>query len=434
MASLLIKNGRLIDPANGIDGAYDLLVKDGVVDEVSEHITAEADEVIDASGLWVMPGFIDLHVHLREPGFESKETIATGTRAAAMGGVTTICAMPNTNPVSDNEILITYIKVKAEREGVVNVLPIGAITKGQKGEEFADIGKMAEAGACAISEDGRSVDNAALMQTAMRYSKMFNLPVFDHCEDARLAGTGCMNAGDRAALLGLKGINNASEEVMVSRDIILADSVKAKLHLCHMSTAGSVQLIREAKARGVQVTAEAAPHHFTLCDEDINDYDANYKMNPPLRSAADREAIREALRDNIIEVIATDHAPHHLDDKNCEFGKAANGITGLETSFALGVSELVEGGYLTPSGLVEKMSVNPAKVLGCDKGQLSVGAVADIAIADCNKEYAIDVSNMKSKAKNTPFGGRKVKGKILYTIVGGKVIVENGSLKPEYEL
>lgn len=431
---ILIKGGRLIDPANGIDKVSDLLVKDGKVAEVADSISTKADKVIDAKGLWVMPGLVDLHVHLREPGFENKETIATGTRAAAMGGVTTVCAMPNTNPVTDNEILVSYIKMKAEKEGVVNVLPIGAITKGQKGEELADIGKMAEAGACAISEDGRSVDNASLMMTAMKYSKMFNLPVFDHCEDGRLAGSGSMNAGDRASIMGLKGINNASEEVIVSRDMILADAVKAKIHLCHMSTKGSVQLIREAKARGVDVTAEATPHHFTLCDEDITDYDANFKMNPPLRSKEDRAAIIEALRDNTIEVIATDHAPHHIDDKNCEFEKAANGITGLETSFALGVSELVEKGILSPSQLVEKMSSNPAKILGMSNiGQLGVGADADIAIADCTNEYTIDVSKMKSKGKNTPFGGRKVKGKMLYTIVGGKVIVEGGELLPEYE-
>lgn len=427
MADLLIKNGRVIDPQNNIDGVMDILVKDGIISKVESNIEDNADRVIDAEGLWVMPGLIDLHVHLREPGYENKETIATGTRAGAMGGFTTICPMPNTNPVTDNEILILYVKMKAEKEGVINVLPIGAITKGQKGEELADIGRMAKAGACAISEDGRSVDNPSLMKNAMRYSKMFNLPIFDHCEEIRLA-KGSMNAGDRASLLGLKGIGNDSEDVMVAREIILAKATGAQLHLCHMSTKGSVELIRQAKADGVNVTAEAAPHHFTLCDEDITEYDANYKMNPPLRSREDRDAIVGAIKDGTIDCIATDHAPHHIDDKNCEFEKAANGIIGLETSFALTNTELVEKGVLTPTGLVEKMSSNPAKILGINKGNLSVGTVGDIAIADPSKEYEIDVSKMVSKAKNTPFGGRKVKGQVLYTIVAGEIVVDNGIL------
>lgn len=428
MSSLIIKNGRVIDPANKIDGIMDVLVCDGVIKAVAESINEKADKVIDAKGCWVTPGFIDLHVHLREPGFERKETIATGTRSGAMGGFTTICAMPNTNPVTDNEILVEYVKLKAEREGVINVLPIGAITKGQKGEELAEIGKMAQVGACAISEDGKSVANPSLMKTALKYAKMFDLPVFDHCEEITLA-KGCMNAGDRASIMGLKGISNDSEELIVSRDMILADSVNAKIHLCHISTAGSVELIKQAKKRGISVTAEATPHHFTLCDEDIVDYDANFKMNPPLRSRKDLEAIRQALKDNVIEVIATDHAPHHVDEKNCEFEKAANGIIGLETSFALGVTELVHKGVLTPGELIEKMSYNPAKILNCDKGTLSCGAVADITISNPDTEYIINVDEMVSKAKNTPFGGRTVKGKVLYTIVNGKVVVEKGKLK-----
>lgn len=427
MADLLIKGGRVIDPANNIDDVIDIYVNNGIIERVEKNIDADADNIIDAQGKWVMPGFIDLHVHLREPGYENKETIATGTRAGAMGGFTTICPMPNTNPVTDNEIMISYVKMKAEKDGVINVLPIGAITKGQNGEELADIGRMAKAGACAISEDGKSVDNPSLMKNAMRYSKMFNLPVFDHCEEIRLA-KGSMNAGDQAALLGLKGIGNDSEEVMVSREIILAQATGARLHLCHMSTAGSVELIRQAKAKGLHVTAEAAPHHFTLCDEDITDYDANFKMNPPLRSKADRTAIIAALGDGTIDCIATDHAPHHVDDKNCEFEKAANGIIGLETSFALSNTELVEKGVLTPFKLVEKMSTNPAKILGINKGNLGKGTVADITVADPDAEYEIDVNSMVSKAKNTPFGGRKVKGRVLYTIVGGEIVVDNGIL------
>lgn len=430
MSSLLIKNGRVIDPANKIDAVMDVLVSDGIIKTVAENINENADKVINAHGCWVTPGFIDLHVHLREPGFERKETIATGTRSGAIGGFTTICAMPNTNPVTDNEILVEYIKLKAEREGVINVLPIGAITKGQKGEELAEIGKMAKVGACAISEDGKSVENPSLMKTALKYAKMFDLPVFDHCEEITLA-KGCMNAGDRASILGLKGISNDSEELIVSRDMILADSVNAKIHLCHISTAGSVELIKQAKARGVQVTAEATPHHFTLCDEDLVDYDANYKMNPPLRSREDLEAIRQALKDNVIEVIATDHAPHHIDEKNCEFEKAANGIIGLETSFALGVTELVNKNVLTPYELIEKMAYNPAKILNSLKGNLSCGSVADITISNPDMEYVINVDEMVSKAKNTPFGGKTVKGKVLYTIVNGKIVVENGKLKED---
>ena len=426
MSSILIKKGRLIDPANGVDAVKDILVKDGKVAEISDNIEENADKVIDATGLVVMPGLIDLHVHFRDPGYENKETIATGSRAAAMGGFTTVCTMPNTNPVTDNAIMIEYA-LSPKRDAVVNVLPIGAITKGQKGEELADIGQMAAAGACAISEDGRSVDDPALMKNAMRYSKMFDLPIFDHCEEIRLA-KGSMNAGERASILGLKGIGDDSEEVMVSRDIILAKATGAKLHICHISTEGSVEQVRNAKKMGLPVTAEAAPHHFTLCDEDITDYDSNYKMNPPLRSRRDLEVIRQALKDNTIEVIATDHAPHHIDDKNCEFEKAANGIIGLETSFALSYTELVDRGLISLNDMVAKMTANPARVLGSDKGQLRVGSAADIAIADIDNKYTIDVNTMVSKAKNTPFGGREVKGKVLYTICGGEVVVENGKL------
>lgn len=432
--NILIKNGRIIDPVNGIDEICDLFICENIIKKVSKNIDEKADKIIDAKDCWVTPGLIDLHVHLREPGFEHKETIATGTRSAAAGGFTTICCMPNTKPVIDNEILVEYIYMKAAREGVVNVLPIGSITKGQKGEELSDIGKMASVGACAISEDGKSVDNASVMKTALKYANMFNLPVFSHCEDINLVGKGCMNAGEKASLLGLKGISDDSEEVIVSRDIILADSVKAKLHLCHMSTKGCVEIIRQAKERGINVTAEVTPHHFTLTEDDIIDYDSNYKMNPPLRTKEDVEALKQGLKDNIIEVIATDHAPHHIDEKNCEFEKAANGIIGLETAVALSITELVDKNILTPSQLIEKMSVNPAKILNIDKGSLSVGKIADITIINPEKKYKINADEFVSKAKNSPFGAREVKGKVEYTIVNGKIIVENGSLKGEYIL
>ncbi len=431
---ILIKNGRVIDPANNIDDIMDVFISGDTIKKVEKNIDENAEKIIDASGKWVVPGLIDLHVHLREPGYEHKETIATGTRSAAVGGFTAVCCMPNTKPVADNEILIEYIKLKAEREGVVKVLPIGAITKNQQGEELADIGKMAAVGACAISEDGHSVKNAALMKTALKYASMFNLPIFDHCEDADLAGKGIINAGEKASLLGLKGISNDSEEVIVSRDIILAGSVNAKLHLCHISTKGSVELIREAKKRGINVTAEVTPHHFTLTQDDIEDYDSNFKMNPPLRTAEDVQALKQALRDNIIQAIATDHAPHHTDEKNCELERAANGIIGLETSLALSITELVDKGILTPMQLIEKMSLNPAKILGNDMGTLTVGSKADITVIDAETEYNIDVSKFVSKAKNSPFGGRKVKGRAVYTIVDGRIIVENAKLKEEFTL
>lgn len=425
---ILIKNGRLINPATGIDEVMDVLVNDSIVEKIEKNINDDANKIIDADKCWVTPGFIDVHVHLRDPGYEYKETIATGTRAAAKGGFTTICCMPNTSPVTDSEIMVEYIKMKAARDGVVNVLPIGSITKGQSGEELANIGQMANAGACAISEDGKSVLSSGLLKTAMKYAKMFNIPVLSHCEDMSLVGGGSMNAGAASQLLGLKGISNDSEEVIVARDIILARSTNSKLHICHVSTKGSIQLLREAHARGESVTAEICPHHFTLTDEAVMDYDGNTKMNPPLRSAEDVLALKEALKDGTVGIIATDHAPHSLDEKNCEYEKAAFGIVGLETALHLGIKVLVGEGWLTPSQLIEKMTINPAKMLGIDKGSIEVGKVADITIIDPEAEYKVDVSKFASKSKNSPFDGYEVKGKIEYTIVGGKVVVEKGEL------
>ncbi len=425
---LLIQNGQVIDPASQTNEIMDILVEDGIISKMEKNITEKADKVIDASGNWVTPGFIDVHVHLREPGYEYKETIATGTRSAAKGGFTTICPMPNTNPVCDSDIMVEYIKLKAEREGIVHVLPIGAITKGQKGEELSNIGKMAKAGACAISEDGKSVPSSGLLKTAMKYAKMFEIPVLSHCEDIALVAGGSMNAGASAQLLGLKGISNDSEEVIVARDIILAKSTNSKLHICHMSTKGSVELLCQAKQAGQNVTAEATPHHFTLSDDFITDYDGNTKMNPPLRSKEDVLAIRQALKDNIIEIIATDHAPHSIDEKNCEYEKVAFGIVGLETALPLGITVLVEEGWLTPLELIAKMTWNPAKMLGIDKGTLTIGKAADITIINPTETYQIAPASFASKSKNTPFGGFEVKGKVLYTIVDGNIVVENGEL------
>lgn len=428
---LLIQNGQVIDPASQTNEILDILVENGIIVKIAKNIMDEADKVIDATGDWVTPGFIDVHVHLREPGYEYKETIATGTRSAAKGGFTTICPMPNTNPVCDSDIMVEYIKLKAEREGIVHVLPIGAITKGQKGEELSNIGKMAKAGACAISEDGKSVSSSGLLKTAMKYAKMFDIPVLSHCEDIALVSGGCMNAGSTAQLLGLKGISNDSEEVIVARDMILAKSTDSKLHICHMSTKGSVELLRQAKLSGQNVTAEATPHHFTLSDDFITDYDGNTKMNPPLRSKEDVLAIRQALKENIIEIIATDHAPHSIDEKNCEYEKAAFGIVGLETALPLGITVLVEGNWLTPMELIAKMTWNPAKMLGIDKGTLTVGKAADITIINPKESYKIDTSTFVSKSKNSPFEGFDVKGKVLYTIVDGDIVLENGKLVEE---
>lgn len=416
----IIKNGRLINPATNMDQAAEILIEDGVVIKIDGLINDTADEIIDAKDCWVVPGLIDIHVHLREPGYEYKETIETGTKSAAKGGFTTVCPMPNTNPVTDNEIVVEYIKLKASREGAVHVLPIGAITKGQKGEELANIGKMKEAGICAISEDGRSVLNAGLLKKAMTYAKMFDLPVLSHCEDDSLAG-GSMNAGDAATILGMKGIPDEAEELIVARDIILAQKTGVKLHICHVSTVGSAEIIRQAKKTKMGLTAEVTPHHFALNEQAVQIHDSNTKMNPPLRTQKDVDAMKQALKDGTIDIIATDHAPHHLDEKNCEYDKAANGIVGFETAVCLSISELVETGILTPMQLIEKMSYNPAKLLGIDKGNIEIGKMADITIIDPEKEYSIDVNSFASKSKNSPFNGRKVKGQVKYTIVNGEI-------------
>ncbi|MCL1987115.1 MAG: dihydroorotase [Firmicutes bacterium] len=426
---ITIKNGRILDPSNNIDEILDLTIENGVITQLGKNLpTAEDSQVINAQNMWVVPGLIDMHVHLRDPGYRHKETIKTGTKAAAMGGFTTICPMANTNPVTDNEIVVEYILSKAQKEGVVNVLPVGSVTKAMAGQELSAIGEMAAAGICAISEDGKFVENPALLKTAMTYAKMFNLPVLSHCEDPRITGSGQINAGKYAEKIGLKGIIPESEEIAVARDIILAKATKSKLHICHVSTAAALQHIRNAKAANIAVTAEVAPHHFTLHDEDIPPYNANFKMSPPLRSAEDISAIKAALQDGTIDVIATDHAPHHEDDKNCEFEQAQNGIIGLETAVPLSITELIEPKILTPLQWISKLTCNPAKILNLDKGTLTVGKIADVTIINPNIEYTIDKQKFVSLSKNTPFDGRKTKGKALYTIVAGKIIVNAGEL------
>ncbi|HKL79520.1 MAG TPA: dihydroorotase [Mobilitalea sp.] len=421
----LIKNGYILDPASGTEGRYDVLIEDDRIKKIGLNIHMEETgclTIIDAEGSYVMPGFIDLHVHLREPGFEYKETILTGSMAAAAGGFTTICPMPNTKPVMDNVDTLRLFQEKAKKEGVVNILPIGAVTIGQNGLTLMDIKAMAEIGAVALSEDGKSVMDTALYAKGMRIAAECKLPIFAHCEDKSLVGNGVINAGLKAEELGLPGISNAVEDIIVARDILLAKETGVRLHLCHCSTRDSVKLIAFAKKEGLKVTGEVCPHHFTLSDEDIPGDNPDYKMNPPLRNLQDVIALKEALRDGIIDVIATDHAPHSEEEKSGSFLNSPFGIVGLETAFALTMTELVKPGFLTPGQMVEKLSMNPAGILGIDKGSIGEGCIADIVIADPNSEYVIDRNSFYSKGSNTPFHGKKVSGRVLYTLVTGKIV------------
>lgn len=423
--SILIKGGRIIDPSRKFDKVGNILIEKGTVksypDDIKKLEKHSDVKVIDASGKIVCPGLVDLHVHLREPGYEHKETIRTGCESAAAGGFTSIVCMPNTNPINDNASVTEYIMLKARTEGIVNVFPLGAITKGEKGETLAQIGEMYEAGCVGVSDDGMPVMNSKVMRHAMEYVKAFDIPVISHSEDLNLSGNGVMNEGDMSTLLGLTGIPAASEDVMVSRDITLAELTGTRLHICHVSTAGSVRLIRAAKERGVKVTAEAAPHHFTLTDKAVAEYDTNAKMKPPLRSEADREAVREGLRDGTIDVIATDHAPHSEDEKMVEFDQAPFGIVGLETALPLSL-KLVEDGVLTLNEMIAKLTHLPSAVINVQKGTLNTGDTADILIFDPDKKVKIDREKFRSKSKNTPFSGWDLKGVVLYTIVNGNIV------------
>lgn len=419
---LLIKNGRVLDPSVNLDKVCDILVKDGVIAGLSDSCDETADEVIDAAGCFVMPGLIDLHVHLREPGFEHKETIETGSKAAAAGGFTTICPMPNTKPSTDSPEMVEWVMNKAAEVSPINIIPVGAVTLGQMGDEITDIVGMKAKGALAISEDGKSVMNAKIYREAMDIAAKNDVLIMAHCEDKNLVGKGALNAGDVADRLGIQGITNSVEDVIVARDIVLAAETGAKLHLCHCSTAGSVVLLRDAKAEGIAVTGEVCPHHFAMTEDEITCDDANFKMNPPLRSAKDVQALKEALRDDIMDVISTDHAPHHADEKAKGIAEAPFGIVGSETAVALTVTHLLEAGYITPLQMAAKMSTNPAKILGIDKGTLQPGKVADITIINPTEEYVIDKNTFVSKGKNTPFHGKTVRGKVKYTIVSGKVV------------
>ena len=425
---ILIKNGHVIDPANGVNSLADIFVKDGVIAEIGTNLNPEDKdmEIIDATDKIVSPGLVDMHVHLREPGFEYKEDVESGTRAAVAGGVTSVACMPNTNPVIDNAPVITFIKEKAKEAGYAHVYPVGAVSKGLKGQELAEIGEMRFSGAVAISDDGKPVADSGFMRRAMEYSKMFDIKVISHCEDLSLANDGYMNEGPTATAMGLRGISRASEEVMVARDIVIAESIGAPVHIAHISTKGSVELIRHAKQRGVEVTCETCPHYFTLTDKACEGFNTNAKMNPPLRTEEDVEAIKAGLKDGTIDCIVTDHAPHHIDEKNCEFGYAPNGIIGLETSLGLGIKYLVNGGVLTLEELIEKMSINPSKILGIAKGTLGVGKTADITIFDPQKPWTVDVDKFQSKSKNSPYDGYELFGKPEYVIVSGKTVVNQG--------
>jgi dihydroorotase len=418
--NILIKNCHIIDPANNVDEKLDLLVADGKIAKLAKpgSITANGAQVIDASGKLVVPGLIDLHVHLREPGYEYKETVATGTAAAKAGGFTAVCCMPNTNPVNDNRSVTELILSQAAK-GSSRVFPIGAITKGSRGEELAEMGELHEAGCVGISDDGRPVMSSAVMRRAMEYARIFDIAVVSHCEDAGLAARGVMNEGFVATELGLRGIPNAAEDVMTGRDISLAELTGARLHICHVSTAGAVRLIREAKQRGVKVTAETCPHYFTLTDEAVRGYNTMAKMNPPLRTDEDVAAIKQGLKDGTIDVIATDHAPHGTDEKSVEFDAAPFGIVGLETSVGLSL-KLVQDGVLTMNDLITRMSTAPGRIIK-KGGTLDLGAVADITIIDPNAEWTVKAAEFRSRSRNTPFDGWKLKGRAVQTIMGGRL-------------
>lgn len=422
---LLISNGHLIDPAAPENTGMNVLVESG---RISEWIRPgdgqpEVDEMFDASGLLVAPGFIDIHVHLREPGQEHKETIATGCSAAVAGGFTTVCPMPNTSPVNDNAAITRYMIEQGERASQANVFPIGAITKSSDGSELAEMGEMKSAGAVAVSDDGRPVPNAGIMRRAMQYAKDFDLPVIDHCEDKSLSTGGVMHEGRISLLLGLKGMPALAEEIDVVRDLLLAKETGAHIHIAHVSTRGAIEAVRRAKNEGVNVTCEVAPHHFTLTDRSVEGYDTNTKMAPPLRSDEHLEAVIEGIKDGTIDAIASDHAPHHADEKALEYDRAPFGIIGLETSIGLSLTELVHKGVIGLERLVELCSTNPARIMRLqDRGTLKPGAIADITIIDPEKEWTYNNVDSRSKSRNSPFGNRRLTGRAVATIVSGRIV------------
>jgi dihydroorotase len=427
MAGLLIKNGRVVDPASNLDGKRDILVEGGKIKKIGTRVGGRGARVIDAKGMLVLPGLIDMHTHLRDPGRPDKETIASGTRAAALGGFTSVCCMANTDPPVDNPAVVKYVKNKAEVEGVVNVYPIAAVTKGLKGETLAELGLMLEEGAVAFSDDGNPIMDAKIMRRALEYARQFGAVIIAHCEDKNLSKGGVMNESAISTAIGLPAIPSLSEEVMVDRTVRLAQEF-GRVHIAHVSSAKSVEIIRRAKRKGIPVTSETCPHYFSLTEEAVKGYDTNAKVNPPLKGKPDLRAVSAGLKDGTIDVVATDHAPHNIEEKNIEFNLASFGMVGLETALALVLTNLVNTKILTLKKAVEKLTSAPARILDLDKGTLKIGADADITIADPKAEWTVDPSNFASKSKNSPFAGMKLKGKVLYAIVGGKVAVKNGEL------
>ena len=428
---LLVKGGQVIDPANNRDDMLDILVEDGKISKIGRNLKARNAEILDAAGKIVCPGFIDIHAHLREPGFEYKEDLASGTRAAAAGGFTTVCCMPNTNPVIDNMAVARFVRERAKRTGVVNVLPIGSITKQQAGEELSEYADLIAAGWVALSDEGKPGSKADVMRHALEYTRMFGVPVLSHCEDLSLSAQGQMHEGFYSTYYGLKGIPAAAEEVMVARDIILARLTGGRLHICHASTLGTMDLIRQAKAEGLNVTCEVTPHHLTLSDEIVGTYDADTKVMPPLRSQEHIEALRAALLGGTLDCIATDHAPHHLESKDCEYNLAAVGISGLETAVAVVMDQLVNRNLLTLNEMVRLFTCGPADVMGLAKGRLNVGEAADITIIDPHLSKTVDPQQFYSKGKNTPFKNMHLTGWPWATIVRGRLVYCDGSIIEE---
>ena len=419
--TVVIRHGRVIDPGR-INGQADVLIQDGKIAQVGKSLAVPpGSTVMDAGGKWVLPGFVDLHVHLREPGFEYKETIQTGTAAAVAGGFTSVCCMPNTTPVNDNQSVTEFILEKARAAGLANVFPIGAITKGSEGKELAEFGELKDAGCVAVSDDGKPVMNGMVMRRALEYARAFALTVVDHCECLHLSEGGCMHEGLVATELGLHGVPAAAEDVMVARNLALAELTGGRLHLAHLSTAGSVRMVREAKARGVKITSEACPHHFLLTVEAVREFNTNAKMNPPLRSRKDVDAIKEGLKDGTIDAIATDHAPHADFEKQREFDYAPFGVVGLETAWGLALT-LVDEGTLSVEQVVALLTVQPARAFGLPKGTLAVGADADVTIVDPEAQWVVEPERFRSKGRNTPFAGWKLKGRVVTTIVSGRVV------------
>ncbi len=421
---LLLKNGHVLDPASGTDAALDVWIEDGRIRRIERALAVDGAEVIDVSGLVVCPGFLDIHVHLREPGQEWKETIASGTRAAARGGFTAVACMPNTTPVNDSRSVTEFILAQARAHGVVTVYPIGCVTKGQRGEELAEMQDMIEAGARGFSDDGLPVRTSLMMRRALEYSKIFGVPIIDHCEDLHLVDGGVVNEGEVSTALGLRGWPGTAEDLVVQRDILLAEDSGGRCHVAHMSTARAAEFVRSAKGRGVRVTCEVTPHHLVLNDEAVREYDTDAKMNPPLRQENQRLALVAALADGTVDAIATDHAPHHADEKGVEFSQAPFGIVGLETAVSVCLDRLVHGSVISLARMVELFTTGPAGVLGLDRGRLIEGAVADLTVLDLQRQVTVDPAEFESKSHNTPFGGWTLRGAPVLTVVAGRLVYD----------